>query len=110
MKNILSIIFISLLIGCSSDEHPSYKPIQNNIPLGGPLINYDPNTSLTNITEVENYLNEKNEDIFNKSLSWYGTESEFGFEYIHNKNAKQLVDIVNCLKVNSQKNQEQCFN
>lgn len=109
MKKMLQIIFMLLLISCSSDEQPSYKPLQNNLPSGGPLINYDPDVSLTNIAEIEEFLDEDDEETFNKSLSWYGTESEFGFENIHNKSAKQLVDIVNCLKVNEPGKQEKCF-
>lgn len=99
-----------MLIGCSSDEHPSYEPIQNSLPPGGPSINYDPDTSLSNIPEIERSLNDKDVEIFSKSLSWYGTESNFGFDHIHNINAKQLVDIVNCLKTTDKEHQGKCFN
>jgi len=109
MKKIISLILVLIVSGCSYDEHPSYKPISNSLPDGGPTINYDPNTSLTNIPEIESYLGEKNAEIFNKSLSWYGTESNYGFEYIHNKNAKQLVDIVNCLKSSTPKDNNKCI-
>lgn len=109
MKKILTIIFVTLLLGCSQDEHPSYKPIENNLPSGGPSINYDPNSSLTNISDIESFLNEKDATVFARSLSWYGTESNFGFEYIHNKTAKELVDIVNCLKISDPNNQKECF-
>jgi len=110
MKKILLFILVTLVIGCSTDEHPSYKAIQNNLQLGGPTINYDPNSSLTNISEIQEYLSEKDSEIFTESLSWYGTESNHGLNKIHNKNAKELVDIVNCLKISITSEQDNCFN
>jgi len=109
MIRILPILIIALLLGCAPDEHPSYKPIQNSLPSGGLTINYDPNNSLTNVPEIQALLNENDLEIFTKSLSWYGTESNFGFDKIHNKNARELVDIVNCLKVSAADAQNKCF-
>lgn len=109
MIRILPVIVIALIAGCSPDEHPSYEPIENNLKPGGPTINYDPSSSLTNVSEIQDYLNENDSTIFTKSLSWYGTESNFGFNKIHNKNAKELVDIVNCLKINPSNTQDKCF-
>lgn len=109
MLKILIVIFAVFSLGCSSDEHPSYEIIHNSLKSGGPTINYDPNSSLTNISEIQEYLSEIDELKFTKSLAWYGTESNFGFEKIHNRNAKELVDIVNCLKTNSKNEQEKCF-
>lgn len=110
MKKILFLILVTLVIGCSTDEHPSYKAIQNTLQSGGPPINYDPNSSLTNISEIQEYLSKKDSEIFTESLSWYGTESNYGLNKIHIKNAKELVDIVNCLKTSIASEQDKCFN
>lgn len=109
MLRIFIILFAVFSLGCSSDEHPNYEIIHNSIKSGGPTINYDPESSLTNIPEIQEYLGENDELIFTESLAWYGTESNFGFDKIHNKNAKELVDIVNCLKTNAVNEQEKCF-
>ena len=110
MKKILLFILITFVNGCSTDEHSNYKAIQNNLQPDGPTINYDPNSSLTNISEIQEYLNEKDSETFTESLSWYGTESNYGLNKIHNKNAKELVDIVNCLKISIISEQDNCFN
>ncbi len=110
MIKIIFIIMVTLVYGCSTDEHPSYEPIQNSIQSGGPTIKYDPNSSLTNIPDIQSYLNTKDSEIFTKSLSWYGTESSYGLDKINNKNAKELVTIVNCLKSNTVNEQDKCFN
>ena len=110
MKKIILIIMFTIIHGCSTDEHPSYETIHNNLKSGGPTIVYDPNSSLTNISEIQNYLNEKDAEIFTKSLSWYGTESSYGLGKIHNKSAKELVAIVNCLKSSNLTEQDKCFN
>ncbi|NNG01443.1 MAG: hypothetical protein HKM93_18790 [Desulfobacteraceae bacterium] len=109
MINFLLILFSALIIGCSQDEHQSYVPIDNILKPGGPAINYDPNSSYTNIDEIQKSLSDKESEIFNKSLSWYGTESIFKLERMHNKSAKEVVDIVNCLKISELSNQEKCF-
>jgi len=110
MKYLITFIFISVLIGCSGDSFPSYAPLENTLPESGLKIDYNPSGSLTNVQEIQNQLNDKDSEIFIKSLSWYGTESNFGFDYIHGKTAKELVDIVNCLKTNSPEKQKACFN
>lgn len=109
MKKILLLILVSLIIGCSTDEHPSYKAMENNLQSTGPTINYDPDSSFTNISEIQEYLSKEDSEIFTKSLSWYGTESNYGLNKIHNKNAKELVDIVNCLKISVASEQDKCF-
>jgi len=108
-KHINSLLFLTLLIACSPEERPSYATYENNIPDGGIKINYDPETSLTNISEIQQQLNKNDEQVFISSLTWYGTESEFGFDYIHDKTAKELVDIVNCLKTTQPNLQQSCF-
>lgn len=110
MKKTLFLILIALVISCSADEHPSYKVIQNDLQSGGPIIKYDPNSSLTNISDIQEYLSKKDSEIFTESLSWYGTESNHGLNKIHNKSAKELVDIVNCLKTSIVSEQDKCFN
>jgi len=109
MLKILFFIFTALVLGCSQDEHPSYESIENILKSGGPTINYGPNSSYTNIAEVQNSLGEKESEIFTKSLSWYGTESNFNLDRMHNRSAKELVDIVNCLKTSETNVQEECF-
>ncbi len=109
MLKILIAIFTVFSLSCSSDEHPSYEIIHSNLKPGGPTINYDPNSNLTNISEIQEYLSETDELKFTKSLAWYGTESNYGFDKIHNRNAKELVDIVNCLKTNVKNEQVKCF-
>jgi hypothetical protein len=104
------IILLPLIfIGCSFEERPSYQAYQNNIPAGGIGINYDPNSSLTNITEIQSQLSEADEKVFTASLSWFGSESDVGFDRIHGKTAKQLVDIVNCLKTTEPDQQSACL-
>lgn len=110
MLKIFLIILTTLALGCSQDENPSYEPIENILKSGGPTINYDPNSSFTNIAEVQKSLSEKESDIFIKSLSWFGTESSFNLGRVHNKNAKEVVDIVNCLNTSEIDAQEKCFN
>lgn len=107
MKYILPIIV--LLASCSSHDQESDEIFPNTIPAGGTAINYDPESSLINIPKISSELGEKEDFIFSKSLAWYGTESDFGFDKIHSKTARQLVNIVNCLKVTEQNSQLKCF-
>ena len=107
MKYILPILVV--LTSCSSHEQETYEVFPNSIQAGGIAIDYDPESSLTNISKISSELGEKEADIFNKSLAWYGTESDFGFDKIHSKTARQLVNIVNCLKVTEPKSQVKCF-
>lgn len=107
MKYILPLVLV--LTACSEHDSPSYDVLLNPIKGGGVVINYDPNSSLENIAEIVSTLNEQEANIFNSSLSWYATESEFGFEHIHLKTARQLVNIVNCLKVTDKESDSFCF-
>lgn len=107
MKYILVImIFLS---ACTEYDHESYQVLLNSIPAGGPTINYDPESTLTNIEKITSELSKNESDIFNESLGWYGTESDFDFNYIHGKTAMQLVNIVNCLKVTKNDDKPLCF-
>lgn len=110
MNKYLILIVIASLVGCSGDEHPSYDQIKNTIPIGGETIIYNPDTSLEKITAIQQQLTGDNRKAFDSSLSWYGTESAYGLDKIHNKTAHQLVTIVNCLKVTPRKKQDTCFN
>jgi hypothetical protein len=98
-----------IMSACSYQEHEPYDVLPNSIRAGGTTINYDSQSSLTNISEITSELGEKDGAIFNESLSWYGTESDFGFDRIHSKTARQLVNIVNCLKVTDKENKPLCF-
>jgi hypothetical protein len=107
MKKIIYLLVLLItVLGC--EERPSYKPIKNTLPEGGIEINYDPQTSLTNIQLITDSLSTENATTFERSLSWYGTESNYGFQYIHGKTSRELVDIVNCLKTSPVENQDQC--
>lgn len=108
-KHLLILFILTFQVGCSLEERPSYEPLQNSIPSDGIAINYDPNSSLTNITEIQSQLSEADEKVFTASLSWFGTESDVGFDRIHGKTAKQLVDIVNCLKTTAPDQQATCL-
>lgn len=107
MKYIIPIVII--LTACSYQEHASYGVLPNTIRAGGTTINYDPQSTLTNVAEITSELNKEDGMVFSQSLAWYGTESEFGFDRIHSKTARQLVNIVNCLKVTDQKSKPLCF-
>ena len=108
-KIVILLFFLSLLAACTYEEKISYKPLINNIPQGGEQIDYDPDSSLTNIQRIVSKLDKKNKQVFEESLSWYGTEAEFGFQYIHGKTAYELVNILNCLKITKPNDQKKCF-
>lgn len=98
-----------ILSACSYHEHESYEVLPNSIRAGGTAINYDHQSTLINIAEITSELGEKDGVVFNKALAWYGTESDFGFDRIHTKTARQLVNIVNCLKVTDKESKPLCF-
>ena len=97
MKYLLATLFI--LTACSENDQESYSVLINPIKAGGAVINFDPDSTFTNIPEITESLSEREGEIFNKSLAWYGVESDFELERLHSKTARQLVNIVNCLKV-----------
>ncbi len=109
MLKLFTLIIILLNISCSTDEHPSYETLSNNITNENLTISFDSDKGLTNIAEIMKSLPDEQKIVFTQSLSWYGTESEFSLEKLHDKNAKELVDIVNCLKEKTN-NQTECFN
>lgn len=111
MKNITLAILLSIAaVGCSLEEHPSQTVLENTLPEGGPTVEYDPATSFTNIDQVTMNLNALNTEKFNASLGWYGTESSFGLVKLDGKTAREVVDIVNCLKKAEKEQQSACFN
>lgn len=113
MKKLLILIFLSCLnFGCELEERSSYAPIANTLPEGGATLEYDPNkNSLKNVDAVRASLGGDDAQKFDSSLSWYGTESDFGLEKTSGKTARQLIDIVNCLKQSPTKDQQEaCFN
>ncbi|BFM15699.1 hypothetical protein R50073_18820 [Maricurvus nonylphenolicus] len=109
-RTVLFLFAFSIVLGCSLEERPPYESIENTLPAGGVAIAYDPASSFTNIPEVQEALTEEQKAVFTSSLSWYGTESNHGLEKLSGKTAKQLVDIVNCLKTSDSQQQERCFN
>lgn len=106
----LALLLLVTAVGCSMEEHPSQTLIENNLPVGGPQIKYDPESSFINIDQVTENLNASHSEKFKASLGWYGTESTFGLEKLHGKTAKEVVDIVNCLKKSEKVEQQSaCF-
>lgn len=109
-KYTLSVLIIFVLFACSLEERPSYKAYENTLPEQGATLQYDPEDGLTNLDRVKAGLQEGDLTKFNRSLEWYGTESHFGLEKIGGKTARELVDVVNCLKQNEPNQQgAACF-
>ncbi|WKD49694.1 hypothetical protein [Microbulbifer spongiae] len=109
-RYILSALIVFTLFACGLEERPSYKIYVNTLPEQGPVLQYDPESGLTNLAQVKAGLQERDLDKFNRSLDWYGTESHFGIERIDGKTARELVDLVNCLKKNEPNQQgATCF-
>lgn len=110
MKNITFAMLLAVAtVGCSLEERPSPNVLENTLPEGGPTVEYDPATSFTNIDQVTTNLNAPNAEKFNASLGWYGTESSFGLMKLDGKTAREVVDIVNCLKKADKEQQPACF-
>ncbi len=97
MKIKHAILLLVLLIGCSTEERPSYDIFQNTLPPGGPTLQYSAQ-GLYGVDELLSPLSEEHAKIFSQSLQWYGTEAESGLNQLHGKTAWQIVEIVNCLK------------
>lgn len=110
MKNITLAILLSVAtVGCSLEERSSQTVLENTLPEGGPTVEYDPATSFTNIDQITTNLNASNTEKFNASLGWYGTESNFALVKLDGKTAREVVDIVNCLKKAEKEQQPACF-
>ncbi|MCP4340785.1 MAG: hypothetical protein GY799_18325 [Desulfobulbaceae bacterium] len=106
---LLVVAYSLMLAACEIEEsRPSYNPIENTLPKGGELIKWSQDQGLLNISNVEENLNNENRKIFSKSLEWYATESDLGFEHLSGKTAKQTVDITNCLKTTTPESQKNC--
>ncbi|MEJ2455373.1 MAG: hypothetical protein P8103_14625 [Candidatus Thiodiazotropha sp.] len=101
---------LTLMAACDMEEsRPSYSPIQNTLPAGGKLIEWDAENERLNIEQVKAELDEENGAIFSKSMDWYATESSIGFERLHGKTARQAVDLINCLKTATPEKQTSCL-
>ncbi len=102
IKRLLPVVLASVLVllaACDIEEsRPDPAPIQNILPAGGRLIEWNPTTAQLNIEEVKAGLEAESGEVFTKSMDWYATESDLGFEYLKGKTAKQVVDMINCLK------------
>ncbi len=88
------------------------RTYSNTLPTGGVVAKYTADHGFFNIEKMKKYLDKENKIIFEDSLSWYATESEFPVTKINGKTTKEIVDIVNCLKTNSSKSikeKEICF-
>ena len=105
--------FIAVLVvaaACDVQEsRPSYKPLQNIVPAGGGLIEWDDERKQLNIEEVKAGLDGKSRAVFSDSMDWYATESDFGFESLYGKTASEAVDAINCLKVSAPESQRSCM-
>lgn len=93
------LVFVCLILGCQSEQRPSYEVLENTLPEGGAVIHYDPEIGLTNINQVVSTLSPADAEVFNRSLEWYGTESSYGLDRVAGRTANQLVEVVNCLKL-----------
>lgn len=102
-------LVLVLTLGCTDEERPSYKLIDNNLPRGGPVIVYSNDEMTSSLDDIRKFVGEDKYEGFDKSLSWYATESSFSMAKISGKNAHQLVDVVNCLKTESPEGQPGCF-
>ncbi|WP_250462049.1 hypothetical protein [Microbulbifer litoralis] len=99
MKQVIVLAICSLLLtACSMEERPLYTIYENTLPDQSPTIQLDPEAGLANMDQVTAGLKGDDLSKFNRSLEWYGTESHFGLNRIEGKTARQLVDLVNCLK------------
>lgn len=112
--------FIAMLVlvaGCRSSTHSDIdshhnKSYVNTLPEGGIKSRYTPKQGFMNLEAMKESLDRYERAIFDKSISWYATESEFSFTKIDAKTAKEIVDIVNCLKAKrstSIANRATCF-
>ncbi|MET1257549.1 hypothetical protein [Aliikangiella maris] len=109
IRFLISLILL-VTVSCQLEERPSDAVFENSLPIGGIVIQFIPNEGLKNIDQITQTLKKENVKIFNQSLDWYSTESDFPLSKLDGKTAKQLVDIVNCLKVaNEQRQQINCF-
>lgn len=97
---IFLLLGIVLVVGCSLEEHASYEPADNNLATGGPLLVVEQGAPV-NVDEMVARLDQEELATFQKSLSWYGTESDSPMNALHGKTAYQIVDVVNCLKASS---------
>lgn len=109
IKNIylLPIILVILLSSCGiKEERPNYNIINNTIPASDLRILWN-NNGFVNQENIVNSLNSHDQEIFLQSLSWISTESNINLVLLHEKSAKELVDIANCLK--SSKDERKCI-
>ena len=110
MRNVAFAILLSMaLFGCSLEERPSWAAIENTLPQGGPTVHYEPSSGLSNVGEVSDHLTDSDALKFNASLGWYGTESVHDLKRLDGKTAREVIDIVNCLKVAEKESQIACF-
>ncbi|MBM7074362.1 hypothetical protein JQC92_20435 [Shewanella sp. 202IG2-18] len=105
-----------LFVGCSAQQSNIYEKLNqsytNILPVYGTRSEYTPTDGFINLEVMESELNTESEIIFKESVSWYATESDFPFTKLNNKTAKEIVDIVNCLKKKKQSNTKErsvCF-
>ena len=104
------IAVLFLVAACDVQEsRPSYEPLQNTVPAGGRLIEWDSERKKLNIEEVKAGLDDKSRAVFSDSMNWYATESDFDFESLYGKTAREAVDAINCLKGSAPESQRGCM-
>lgn len=81
--------------------HASYEPITSDIAGGGPRLEVNADGEPVNMQTLIASLDEAGADTFNQSLSWFGTESQLPLTSLDGKTAKEVVDLVNCLKAST---------
>ena len=103
------IMVILATMGCSVKEsRPTYGILENNVPTDSIRIEWNIDGGLVNINNIEKSLSPESKATFSRSLGWYGTEGQHSLEKLNGLTAKQLVDVVNCLKSKPKKGM-QCF-
>ncbi|KAA5607204.1 hypothetical protein F1188_00070 [Roseospira marina] len=84
--------------------------LNNTVPAGGPTLQVDPTTGPANIAQLTAGFSEAEAAVVEQSLAWYGTESRFALSRLQGSTARDLVDVVNCLKQDEGgPEEERCF-
>ena len=107
MKALQLGFFFFLLYACS--DHKQGNPLLNNLPEEGPSFRWNEKTTFENIQEIEKELSNEQAATFSRSLGWIGTDSEIDIKKLDGKNAKQIVEIANCLKTKQPPDPDSCL-
>lgn len=84
MNKVPLALLVLLNIGCVDEQRPSYQTLENTLPSGGLKIIYRDN-QLQNAAQISQSLQSQHASIFERSLAWYGTESDFSLAKLDGK-------------------------